>query len=67
MALRRLNKKVWLLNYNGEQHNLIQRHNRQDLTIRMSQFFDHYLKGEEAPEWMIKGRKATEKDVNKAY
>lgn len=67
MALRRLNRKVWLLNYNGEQHNLIQRHNRQDLTIRMSQFFDHYLKGEKAPEWMIKGRKAIEKDVNKAY
>ncbi len=67
MALRRLNRKVWLLNYNGEQHNLIQRHNRQDLTIRMSQFFDHYLKGEKAPEWMVKGRKAIEKDVNKAY
>ncbi len=55
MALRRLNKPVWLLVYNGEAHNLVQRKNRKDLSVRMSQFFDHYLKGAPEPAWMKKG------------
>ena len=38
-ALRRLGKKVWLLQYNGEAHNLVERRNRKDLSIRLSQFF----------------------------
>ena len=29
-AMRRLGKKVWMLNYNGEAHNLVQRKNRKD-------------------------------------
>ncbi|OAQ39576.1 peptidase S9 [Pedobacter psychrophilus] len=60
-ALRRLNKPVWLLVYNGEDHNLVQRQNRKDISIREQQFFDHYLKGAPAPEWMEKGVPATEK------
>ena len=67
MALRRLEKPTWMLVYNNEAHNLRKRHNRKDLSIRMSQFFDHYLKGEPAPEWMTEGRKAIEKETNKAY
>ncbi|MBD1397202.1 S9 family peptidase [Pontibacter sp. JH31] len=55
MALRRLNKPVWMLVYNGEDHNLVQRKNRKDLSVRMSQFFDHYLKGAPAPKWMEQG------------
>jgi dipeptidyl aminopeptidase/acylaminoacyl peptidase len=55
MALRRLKKPVWMLNYNGEAHGLRQRHNSEDWTIRMQQFFDHYLKGTPAPVWMEKG------------
>lgn len=55
MALRRLQQPVWMLVYNGEVHNLRQRKNRKDLSIRMSQFFDHYLKGEPMPLWMEKG------------
>ncbi|MCX2739829.1 alpha/beta hydrolase family protein [Pontibacter anaerobius] len=55
MALRRLNKPVWMLVYNGEDHNLMQRKNRKDLSVRMSQFFDHYLKGAPAPVWMQQG------------
>ncbi len=66
MALRRLQKPVWMLVYNGEEHNLMQRHNRMDLSIRMSQFFHHYLKGEPAPEWMVNGRPYLEKDYNAA-
>ncbi|MHC2990307.1 hypothetical protein OB13_01400 [Pontibacter sp. HJ8] len=55
MALRRLNKPVWMLVYNGEDHNLVQRKNRKDLSVRMSQFFDHYLKGAPVPKWMEQG------------
>jgi dipeptidyl aminopeptidase/acylaminoacyl peptidase len=60
-ALRRLNKPVWLLMYNGEAHNLVQRQNRKDITIREQQFFDHYLKGTPMPEWMAKGVPAIDK------
>ena len=60
-ALRRLNKPVWLLQYNGEAHNLVQRQNRKDITIREQQFFDHYLKGAPMPVWMAKGVPAVDK------
>ncbi|MDB5003756.1 MAG: peptidase [Mucilaginibacter sp.] len=60
-ALRRLNKPVWLLMYNGEAHNLVQRQNRKDISIREQQFFDHFLKGAPMPEWMAKGVPAIDK------
>ncbi len=63
-ALRRLNKKVWLLQYNDEDHNLVERRNRKDLSIRLSQFFDHYLKGAPAPRWMTEGVPAIEKGID---
>lgn len=55
MALRRLGKPTWLLVYNGEEHNLMQWHNRMDLDRRMYQFFDHYLKDKPAPKWLSEG------------
>jgi len=55
MALRRLQKPIWLLNYNGEPHGLRQRQNQEDWTIRMQQFFDHYLMGAPMPVWMAEG------------
>lgn len=54
-AMKRLNKKVWLLVYNNEFHNLVERKNKKDIQIREQQFFDHYLKGAEMPMWMSKG------------
>ncbi|KPE51951.1 prolyl oligopeptidase family serine peptidase [Chryseobacterium indologenes] len=60
-ALRRLGKPVWLLNYNGDDHNLMKRQNRKDIQIREQQFFDYYLKGTKAPVWMTKGIPATQK------
>ncbi|GAB3892907.1 prolyl oligopeptidase family serine peptidase [Larkinella knui] len=62
-ALRRLSKPAWLLVYNGEDHNLTQRHNAKDLSIRMYQFFDHYLKEAPLPAWMKDGRSAVEKEL----
>lgn len=62
VAMRRLNKPAWLLNYNDAGHNLTKkRSNQMDFTIRMKQFFDHYLKGTAAPVWMIDGIPAREK------
>lgn len=61
MAMRRLQKPVWMLQYNNEEHNLIKRVNRKDLSIRLQQFFDHYLKGEPAPEWLESGIPAVRK------
>lgn len=55
MALRRLGKPVWMLQYNGEAHNLKERRNRKDITRRLQQFFDHYLKDSPMPEWMKRG------------
>jgi dipeptidyl aminopeptidase/acylaminoacyl peptidase len=67
MALKRLNKPAWLLQYNGEDHNLVQRKNAKDLSIRLSQFFDHYLKGAPAPLWMSEGLPAVEKGRTLKY
>lgn len=66
-ALRRLEKPAWLMVYNGEEHNLTKRPNRQDLSIRMSQFFDHYLKGAPEPKWMKEGIPAVKKGKELGY
>lgn len=63
-GLRRLGKPVWMLNYNGDDHNLVLRQNRKDIQIREQQFFDHFLKGAPQPVWMAKGVPATEKGKN---
>ncbi|MBS1859442.1 MAG: S9 family peptidase [Acidobacteria bacterium] len=55
LALRRLGKEVYLFDYNGEPHGLRKRPNQKDYTIRLQQYFDHYLKGAPEPEWMVKG------------
>lgn len=61
VAMRRLNKPCWMLTYNNAPHNLSRRADMEDLTVRMQQFFDHYLKNEPAPVWMEEGIPATEK------
>lgn len=67
MALKRNNVPSWLLVYNGEDHNLKERKNKKDLSIRLSQFFDHYLKGTKAPLWMTEGIPAIEKGKTLKY
>lgn len=67
MALRRLGKKVWLLQYNNEAHNLTERRNQKDLSIRLQQYFDYYLKGEPMPSWMKNGIKASDKGQRMGY
>jgi dipeptidyl aminopeptidase/acylaminoacyl peptidase len=52
MALRRVQKPVWLLQYDHEDHVLTNPADAMDYTLRMQGFFDHYLKGAPAPAWM---------------
>jgi dipeptidyl aminopeptidase/acylaminoacyl peptidase len=54
-TLRRLGKPVIMLEYTGENHGLARRPNQRDYTVRMKEFFDHYLKGAPAPDWMTNG------------
>jgi dipeptidyl aminopeptidase/acylaminoacyl peptidase len=67
MGLRRLDKEVWLLNYNGDAHNLRRLANKRDLSIRMRQFFDYYLMDAPMPSWMKNGVPATDKGTNPGF
>ena len=51
-SLRRCGKQAWMLQYKGEDHNLRERHNCKDLSVKLAEFFDHFLKGAPEPEWM---------------
>lgn len=61
MGMRRIGKPVWMLEYDEEGHSVEDSMNKMDYTIRMQQFFDHYLKGAPPPVWMTKGISAKEK------
>ena len=61
VAMRRLGKPAWMLNYNDEPHWVMKDENRMDFAIRMQQFFDHYLKGAPAPKWLTEGIPAVDK------
>ncbi|MBO9619373.1 MAG: S9 family peptidase [Niabella sp.] len=63
-GMRRLGKKVWMLNYNGEEHNLVQRKNRKDISVREQQFFDWLLKGAKPAKWLTEGVPAVEKGID---
>jgi len=56
MAMRRLEKDAIFLQYRGEPHHLKKYPNRLDYARRMKEYFDHYLKGMEAPEWITTGQ-----------
>ena len=61
IALRWLGRPVWMLNYNGQPHWVTTKATQRDCATRMQQFFDHYLKGERAPRWMVEGIPAARK------
>jgi len=66
-SLKRLQKPVWLLNYSGEVHWPQKMENKIDFQKRMMQFFNHYLKGEQMPEWMSPGVSAIDLDYRLGY
>jgi dipeptidyl aminopeptidase/acylaminoacyl peptidase len=53
--LRRLGKKVWMLQYEKGDHGVRPGTDQQDMYTRMAQFFDHFLKDKPAPKWMTEG------------
>ncbi len=55
LAMRRLGKDCIFLQYRGEPHHLRKYPNKLDYAIKMKQYFDHYLKGEPAADWITKG------------
>ena len=67
LAMRWLQKPAWMLSYSDEGHHLTKWPNCVDLSIRMMQFFDHYLKGEPAPKWMVEGIPAVLKGRDEGY
>lgn len=67
MALRRLGKEAWLLNYNGEPHWPVKWQNRLDFNIRMQQFFDFYLRQAPMPAWMKTGNTPLDKGILRMY
>ena len=64
VGLRRLGKPSWFLNYNGEPHWPLKLQNRKDFSLRMSQYFDYYLKSAPKPLWMERGVPAIEKGID---
>jgi dipeptidyl aminopeptidase/acylaminoacyl peptidase len=66
-GMKRLGKPCWMFNYNGDDHNLMENANRMDLSIRMRQFFDHYLLGAPAPLWLTEGIPAIDKGKITGY
>ncbi|WP_280764754.1 prolyl oligopeptidase family serine peptidase [Parabacteroides sp. PFB2-10] len=67
VALKRLQKPAWFLNYPGEIHWPMKMANRIDFQKRMLQFFNHYLKGEPMPKWMEEGLPAVDQDFELGY
>lgn len=66
-ALRRLGKKCWMLQYDGEGHVLTNNNDIRDFMIREQQFLDYYLKGAPAPKWMVEGIPASRKGADLGY
>lgn len=54
-AIRRLKKRVVMIQYKGENHGIAKLENKKDYAVRMMEFFDHFLKGKPAPDWWLKG------------
>lgn len=67
VAMKRLGKTCWMLNYTGEPHWPTKMPNKKDFQIRMAQFFNHYLKGEPMPKWMSEGVPAVDQPYELGY
>ena len=67
LAMRRLQRPAWLLNYKGEGHFLGNQEAQKDWTKRMMQFFDYYLKGTSMPRWMKEGIHIRERGLDQKY
>ena len=55
-AARLAQKPMVMLVYPGENHGLAKKPNQVDYHYRILEWFGHYLKGEEAPQWILEGQ-----------
>lgn len=53
--LRQLGKEVVLLEYVGENHGLARPANQKDYALRMTEWFDAWLRDQEPPAWLTDG------------
>jgi len=53
--LRQLGKEVVLLEYVGENHGLQRPANQKDYALRMTEWFDTFLRDQPAPQWLTDG------------
>jgi dipeptidyl aminopeptidase/acylaminoacyl peptidase len=60
---RRAKKNVVLLGYIGEDHGLRKKSNQQDYQRRILAWFGHYLKGDPAEDWIVKGKSFLERET----
>lgn len=61
MALRRLAKPCWMLQYDSSTHVIWNKKDALDYTLRLTQYFDHYLKRMPPPVWMTHNTYSTSK------
>jgi len=61
-AARRAGKPCVMLVYEGENHSVAQKANQIDYHRRINAWFDHYLKGAPAEDWMTKGVTVLERE-----
>ena len=59
---RRAGKNVVMLAYAGEDHGLRKRQNQIDYHHRIFEWFDHYLTGAVAPQWITHGERYLERE-----
>ena len=55
LSCRRYEKPCIMLQYENEPHHLKKYANKLDYTIKMKQFFDHYILGKPAASWITEG------------
>jgi dipeptidyl aminopeptidase/acylaminoacyl peptidase len=69
ISLRREGKTCWMLRYQNASidHGIHNLDDQRDLYIRMTQFFNYYLKGGLAPKWMTKGISAEERGIHAGF
>jgi hypothetical protein len=68
-SLRREGKTCWMLRYQNAQidHGIHNLDDQRDLYIRMTQFFDYYLKDGPAPKWMTNGATQNERGIDAGF
>ena len=61
-SARRAGKTCVMLVYEGENHSVAQKANQLDYHRRINAWFDHYLKGEKAEDWIEHGVSVLDRD-----